>query len=112
MEPAHLRPPHFDGAAAALYAAMSQVSEAAHNVRWAPDTEFGVWLLLTVPCVRWGRARASHSDVAPALALIRALASQSGQWLVWPTGDRFPTVMTLDNWRTYRSATPAGRRPA
>ncbi|RPE39695.1 hypothetical protein EDD90_2712 [Streptomyces sp. Ag109_O5-1] len=107
------RPPQCDGAAVVLFEAMSGISEAAYGVRWAPGTEYGVWTLLSVPRVRWGRVRADHADVAPALTLIRALVLQAGQWIVWPTGERAPMVMSLNNWRArYASAAPAGRRLA
>jgi hypothetical protein len=107
------RPPQFDGAAALLFDAMSDISEAAHGERWHPRTEYGVWTLLTVPRIRWGRVRADHADVAPALVTIRALVLQAGIWIVWPAGDRNPLVMTLDNWRErYATASPAGRRLA
>jgi hypothetical protein len=94
-----------------LYDAMSTVSEAAYGLRWAPGTEYGVWMLLTEPRVRWGRARGHHADVAPALTLIEALVRQAGIWIVWPPGERAPMVMALDNWRV-RYATTAGRKIA
>jgi hypothetical protein len=96
-----------------LFEAMSGISEAAYGVRWAPGTEYGVWALLTVPRIRWGRVRADHLDVAPALTLIDALVLQAGHWIVWPAGERAPLVMTLDNWRIrYISVAPTGRRLA
>lgn len=113
MDQSTPRPPQFDGAAAVLFDAMSGISEAAYGVRWAPGTEYGVWMLLTVPRIRWGRIRADHADVTPALVTIRALVLQAGVWIVWPVGDRAPMVMSLDNWRMrYASAAPAGRRLA
>ncbi|MFD0032575.1 hypothetical protein ACFVJK_30760 [Streptomyces sp. NPDC127172] len=113
MEQSPSRPPHFDGAAALLFEAMSGISEAAYGLRWAPGTEYGVWTLLTVPRMRWGRVRADDPDVAPALTLIHTLVSQAGHWIIWPAGERDPMVMSLDNWRSrYISAAPAGRRLA
>lgn len=107
------RPPQLTGAASALFDAMSAVSEAAYNVRWAPGTEYGVWTLLTVPRSRWGRARADHSDVASALATLRELALQSGLWVIWPTTIAAPLAMSLDHWRVrYLHASPAERSVA
>lgn len=104
------RPPHLTGAAAAIFDAMSQISEAAHDVRWMQGTEYGVWMLLTEPRVRWGRVRADDADVAPALATIEALARQAQVWVTWPPVGA-PLEMTLDNWRVrYASAVPALRR--
>jgi hypothetical protein len=105
------RPPQLDGAGAVLFDVMSGISEAAYGERWHPGTEYGVWTLLTVPRVRWGRVRADHGDITPALVTIRALVLQAGIWIVWPAGERAPIVMTLDNWRIrYATAAPAGRR--
>jgi hypothetical protein len=92
---------------------MSGISEAAYGLRWAQGTEYGVWTLLVVPRVRWGRVRADHADVSSALVTIRALVVQAGIWIVWPAGEFAPMVMSLDNWRVrYVSAAPAGRRLA
>ena len=104
------QPSHLNGAAAVLFEAMSDVSEAAYGQRWAPGTEYGVWSLLTAPRIRWGRARADHTDVAPPLTLIKALVLQAGLWIIWPAGQPAPIVMTVDNWRArYQAAAPAGR---
>jgi hypothetical protein len=112
--PAACRPPQFDGAAFALYEAMSGISEAAYGLRWAKGTEYGVWTLLVVPRTRWGRVRADHADVTSALVTIRALAMQAGIWVIWPAGEFAPRVMSLDNWRVryVSAAVPAGRRIA
>ncbi|MEW2302063.1 hypothetical protein AB0958_19155 [Streptomyces sp. NPDC006655] len=105
-----LRPPQLTGAAAVMFDAMSQISEAAHGVRWEQGTEYGVWMLLTTPRTRWGRVRADDADVAPALTTIEALASQAQLWVTWPA-DAQPMEMTLDNWRVrYASAVPALKR--
>ncbi|MFI5814889.1 hypothetical protein ACIA7S_28520 [Streptomyces sp. NPDC051643] len=92
---------------------MSDISEAAFGLRWMTGTEYGVWMLLTVPRTRWGRVRADDADVAPALVTIEALVLQSHLWLVWPTGDRAPMPMSLDNWRVrFQSTMPPVRRVA
>jgi hypothetical protein len=107
--PSH-RPPQLMGAAFVLFEAMSGISEAAYGLRWQPGTEYGVWTLLTVPRVRWGRVRADHPDVASALATIEALVAQAGCWVVWPSDQAAPMEMSIDNWRVrYRSAAPARR---
>lgn len=111
MEPTPPWPPQFDGAAIVLFDAMSAISEAAYGVRWAPGTEYRVWMLLTEPRVRWGRVRGHHADVDPALTLIGVLVQQAGIWIIWPPGEYAPHVMTLDDWRV-RYATTAGRRIA
>lgn len=104
------RPPQLTGAAAVLFEVMSGISEAAYGVRWQPGTEYGVWTLLTVPRVRWGRVRADHADVAPALTTIEALVMQAGCWVIWPPDQPAPIEMSIDNWRhRYRSAAPARR---
>lgn len=105
------RPPQLTGAAAAIFDAMTQISEAAHGVRWMQGTEYGVWMLLTEARVRWGRVRADDADVAPALVTIEVLARQSQLWLIWPPDGAQPMEMSLDNWRVrYASAVPALRR--
>lgn len=105
------RPPQLTGAAAAIFEAMSQISEAAHGVRWMQGTEYGVWMLLTEPRVRWGRVRADDADVAPALVTIEALARQAQVWVTWVPCGGPPMEMSLDNWRVrYASAVPALRR--
>lgn len=112
MEHTPPRPPH-DGAAAVLYEAMQGISEAAHGVRWAPGTEYGVWMLLTEPRTRWGRVRSDDPGISPALTLIHQLVLQAQVWLTWPDGERAPMVMTLDNWRVrYATAVPTRRRLA
>lgn len=95
------RPPQLTGVAAVMFDAMSQVSEAAHGVRWAQGTEFGIWMLLTQPRTRWGAVRGDEPDVAPALTTIEALASQAHIWLTWPEGTYGPIEMALDNWRIH-----------
>ncbi|MFF1284347.1 hypothetical protein ACFVY4_26845 [Streptomyces sp. NPDC058299] len=114
MEQSIPRPPQSDGVAAFLFEALSGISEAAFGVRWAPGTEYGVWMLLTVPRARWGRVRADAPDVAPALATLHVLVWQARVWLTWPDGERAPIVMHLDNWRRVRaqSAIPPVRRVA
>ncbi|WP_333745493.1 hypothetical protein [Streptomyces sp. IBSBF 2950] len=111
MEKSPRRPPQLTGAAAVLFEAMSGISEAAYDVRWAPGTEYGVWSLLTLPRQRWGRVRADDADVAPALVTIEALVLQAHCWVTWPTGDLAPIEMSLANWRArYQSTMPTARR--
>ncbi|NUR01279.1 MAG: hypothetical protein HOY79_33580 [Streptomyces sp.] len=104
MEHTTPRPPQLTGAAAVMYDAMSQISEAAHGVRWHPGTEYGVWMLLTEPRTRFGNVRADEADVASALTTIDALARQAHLWIIWPTGDCAPREMALDNWRVRYAA--------
>jgi len=94
-----------------MFDAMSQISEAAHSVRWAQGTEYGVWMLLVEPRTRWGRVRADEADVASALANIEALARQARIWVIWPDGEAAPREMALDNWRVrYATRMPSTRR--
>jgi hypothetical protein len=94
-----------------MFDAMSQISEAAHGLRWMAGTEYGVWMLLTEPRTRWGRVRADDADVAPALTTIEALAHQAQIWVTWPPGAAPPMEMALNNWRVrYASNMPTSRR--
>lgn len=98
MRKPSVRPPQLTGAAAVLFDAMSHLSEAAHDVRWARDTEYGVWRLLISPGARWGAVRAYHADVRPALVTIEALSRQAGCWVMWPAGSRGPRPVDLRTW--------------
>jgi hypothetical protein len=94
-----------------LFDAMSGISEAAHGLRWAPGTEYGVWRLLTSPRIRWGRVRANDADVESALINIEALVLQADIWIVWPTDQPAPTVLPVDEWRVrFQANTPNLRR--
>lgn len=114
MQPTSERPSQLTGAASVLFDAMSDISEAAYDVRWSPGTEYGVWRLLTVPRTRWGRVRADDADVSAALTTIEALVLQAHIWIVWPKGDRAPIEMDLDNWRVrvQTNMPPVRRVPA
>ncbi|MEE1838128.1 hypothetical protein [Streptomyces sp. SP17KL33] len=105
------RPPQLTGAASVMFDAMSQISEAAFGLRWAQDTEFGVWTLLTDPGACWGCVRADDADVAPALVTVAALVRQTRLWVTWPAGQPGPQETPLANWRArYQSTMPTARR--
>lgn len=107
-----LRPPRFDGAAAVMFDAMSAISEAAHDLRWTPGTEYSVWTLLKNPEVTWGRVRPTDADVAPALLTIRTLVMQTHEYVIWPPGLHGPIAVTLTDWLARYRAETAGRTAA
>lgn len=97
------------GVPRALYDALSDVSEMACGLRWAPGTEFEAWRLLLHPDGVW--AGCSAVRAAAPLLLARALAAQSRLWVAWEGPG--PVAVDLDEWKArYRAWTAAGRDAA
>lgn len=79
----------------ALYALMSDLSEACWAAGWLSGTEFDIWALIVGDKDRW----AFHPvDVlTDELAAIESVSTAAQAWIVWEGNE--PVAVPLDDWR-------------